>query len=253
MSTNNIENASRLLGIETNLLIERLQTKTIKVGNNIIKANLSIDDAYYGKDNFCKTIYHRLFLYLVEIISSKLGNNDDNLSFIGILDIFGFESFTKNSLEQLLINWCNEQLQSFFNSCIIISEQQEYLKEGLSWNEIVISSNIDMKNLMANPKNGIFSLLDTTCLMPKGTVDAFYHLLFKQHSNNKLLIKNRKRKNKFEFSIIHYAETVNYDSSLFLVKNRDTVHQDTITLLSKSKSNLIVSMMENDLKKSKKR
>ena len=72
-----------------------------------------------------QAIYSRLFAWIVIRINRSLQSLEgggDGLSrarfFIGILDIFGFEIFAINSLEQLCINFTNEKLQATFNQAV---------------------------------------------------------------------------------------------------------------------------------------
>lgn len=55
---------------------------------------------------------------------------------MGLLDIYGFEVFKRNSVEQFCINYCNEKLQQLFVELTLRSEQEEYLKEGIEWTAV---------------------------------------------------------------------------------------------------------------------
>ena len=85
-------------------------------------------DAALARDALAKALYKYLFDFLVEKINLKL-TKPGQFNFIGVLDIFGFESFEHNSFEQLCINFANEKLQTFFNHNVLEEEQAEYVRE----------------------------------------------------------------------------------------------------------------------------
>jgi len=57
-----------------------------------------------------------------------------------LLDVFGFEKFEINGLEQLCINTSNEQLAYFYNQRVYVWEQAEFESEGLQSQKIIILS-----------------------------------------------------------------------------------------------------------------
>ena len=87
----------------------------IKAGSEYVEQDLKYDAANDGRDALSKTIYSRLFDALIAKINAALvaGGAEvrPDMRIIGIVDIFGFEVFVQNSLEQLCINFANEKLQ----------------------------------------------------------------------------------------------------------------------------------------------
>ena len=97
---------------------------------------------------------------------------------IGVLDIYGFETFEINSFEQFCINYANEKLQQQFCCHVFKLEQEEYQKEKLNWTKIEFYDNQPCIDLIES-KLGILDLLDEECKMPKGKfelISEFYHI-----------------------------------------------------------------------------
>jgi len=59
-----------------------------------------------------------MFDWLVKRINVSIESTKKHSSFIGVLDIYGFEFFESNSFEQFCINYANEKLQQHFNQYV---------------------------------------------------------------------------------------------------------------------------------------
>ncbi len=112
--------------MEDEALLHALTTRSIEtVGEHIVK-KLDAAAANASRDALAKNLYARLFDWLVAAINRKisaLGSGQRSKRSIGILDIYGFESFKENSFEQLCINLANERLQQQFNQHVFKGEQ----------------------------------------------------------------------------------------------------------------------------------
>ena len=113
-----------------------------------------------GRDALSKAIYSRLFDRLITQIDHALsmGNEEtqDTLRVIGVVDIFGFEVFKNNSLEQLCINFANEKLQQFFLYTVFESEREAYRAEGVPWEPIPYADNAPIIALLEAPPHGLY-------------------------------------------------------------------------------------------------
>lgn len=106
----------------------------IKVGRDFVTKAQTKEQVEFSVEAIGKACYERLFRWLVNRINRSLDRTKrQGASFIGILDMAGFEIFDLNSFEQLCINYTNEKLQQLFNHTMFILEQEEYQREGIEW------------------------------------------------------------------------------------------------------------------------
>eukprot|EP00003_Mantamonas_plastica_P003813 TRINITY_DN1299_c0_g1_i7.p2 TRINITY_DN1299_c0_g1~~TRINITY_DN1299_c0_g1_i7.p2 ORF type:complete len:255 (+),score=114.09 TRINITY_DN1299_c0_g1_i7:1365-2129(+) len=159
--------------------------------------------------------------------------------FIGILDIFGFESFEVNSFEQLCINYANEKLQQLFNNHIFKQEQAAYKEEGVVWEDVDFVDNEETLALIES-KMGILSLLDEESRFPKATDETLISKLHQHHGKHNSYDSLNSAKD--SFGVVHYAGQVVYANEGFLDKNKDSTPEDLTKLMRKSEIDLICEM-----------
>ncbi|XP_010523208.1 PREDICTED: myosin-1-like [Tarenaya hassleriana] len=224
-----LSTVAKLIGCTINELKLALSKRKMRVGNDTIVQKLTLSQAIDTRDALAKSIYACLFDWLVEQINKSLavGKRRTGRS-ISILDIYGFESFDKNSFEQFCINYANERLQQHFNRHLFKLEQEEYIQDGIDWTKVDFEDNQDCLNLFEKKPLGLLSLLDEESTFPNGT-DLTLANKLKQHLNSNLCFRGERGK---AFTVAHYAGEVTYDTIGFLEKNRDLLHLDSIQLLS---------------------
>ena len=200
-------------------------------------------EANNARDALAKAIYSRLFDFIVHRINQSIPFQSSS-SYIGVLDIAGFEYFTVNSFEQFCINYCNEKLQQFFNLRIFKEEQLLYEKEGLGVKKIVYVDNQDCIDLIETKNNGIFHLLDEESKLPKPSGCHFTQTVHAANSGHFRLALPRKSKLREHreirddegFLVRHFAGAVCYQTAQFIEKNNDALHASLEGIIQESRN-----------------
>ncbi|KAM9848388.1 unconventional myosin-Va [Aulostomus maculatus] len=236
---------SKLLVVEGPQMAHWLCHRRLAVGGETLVKPMSGQQALEARDALAKHIYGQLFTWTVQRLNSALRSHSGRAkSFIGVLDIYGFETFDRNSFEQFCINYANEKLQQQFNRHVFHLEQEEYVREELSWSRIEFSDNQLCINLIEG-QLGLLDLLDEECRMPKGSDESWVRKLYDQHltsSPHPHFLKPRMSNS--AFIILHFADTVQYECDGFLDKNRDTVFEELVNILKASQSELVAELFQ---------
>lgn len=236
--------AAELLSLDFAALQFALTHKEIKMRSEVIQKPLTAEQARDQTDAFAKYLYSTLFDWMVNKLNVCTCSESFKL-FIGVLDIFGFEKFELNSLEQFLINLANEKLQQFFNHHIFKLEQKIYEEEKIDWTVIEFKDNQECLDLIEKRRPpGVLAILDEETKFPKATDET---LIEKMHSNfdKKHEYYDKPRMQKRHFGIKHYAGLVVYDVKDWRDKNKDEVPEHLERII-KNSTNQFLALLYTD-------
>ncbi|KAJ8400135.1 hypothetical protein AAFF_G00398290 [Aldrovandia affinis] len=231
-----------LMGLNSADLLKALCYPRVKVGNEMVTKGQTVPQVHNSVMALCKSVYEKMFLWMVVRINEMLDTKQPRQFFIGVLDIAGFEIFDFNSLEQLCINFTNEKLQQFFNHHMFVLEQEEYKKEGIDWEFIDFGMDLAACIELIEKPLGIFSILEEECMFPKASDTTFKNKLHDQHLGKTAAFqkpKPGKGKAEAHFALMHYAGTVEYNISGWLDKNKDPLNDSVVQLYQKSSVKLL--------------
>ncbi|XP_033024738.1 myosin-7 isoform X1 [Lacerta agilis] len=246
--TEEADKSAYLMGLNSADLLKGLCHPRVKVGNEYVTKGQNVQQVYYSTGALAKSVYEKMFNWMVTRINVTLETKLPRQYFIGVLDIAGFEIFDFNSFEQLCINFTNEKLQQFFNHHMFVLEQEEYKKEGIEW--VFIDFGMDLQaciDLIEKPM-GIMSILEEECMFPKASDMTFKAKLYDNHlgkSANFGKPRNIKGKPEAHFSLMHYAGTVDYNINHWLQKNKDPLNETVVGLYQKSSLKLLALLFAN--------
>ncbi|KAL1254219.1 hypothetical protein QQF64_016448 [Cirrhinus molitorella] len=246
--TEDADKAAYLMGLNSADLLKGLCHPRVKVGNEYVTKGQSVDQVYYSIGALAKSVYEKMFSWMVVRINQSLDTKQHRQHFIGVLDIAGFEIFDFNTFEQLCINFTNEKLQQFFNHHMFVLEQEEYKKEGIDWEFIDFGMDLQACIDLIEKPLGIMSILEEECMFPKASDQTFKAKLYDNHlGKTNIFQKPRVVKGKAEahFALAHYAGTVDYNIGGWLVKNKDPLNETVVGLFQKSALKLLSTLFSN--------
>uniref|UniRef100_A0A8D3CGK7 Myosin-7-like n=1 Tax=Scophthalmus maximus TaxID=52904 RepID=A0A8D3CGK7_SCOMX len=242
------DKVSYLMGLNSADLIKGLCHPRVKVGNEWVTKGQNVAQVSYAVSALSKSVYEKMFLWMVVRINHSLDTKQPRQYFIGVLDIAGFEIFDFNTFEQMCINFTNEKLQQFFNHHMFVLEQEEYKKEGIEWTFIDFGMDLQACIDLIEKPMGIMSILEEECMFPKASDATFKAKLYDNHlgkSANFQKPRVIKGKPEAHFALMHYAGTVDYNINNWLVKNKDPLNETVVGLYQKSTLKLLATLFAN--------
>merc|ERR1712168_319885 len=250
-----VTKAAKLMGVDADFFVDTFMKPKLKVGEDFVKKGQNKDQVAFAVSATSKSLYARMFDWVVLLVNDSLDTPNPRKQFIGVLDIAGFEIFELNVLEQLLINYTNERLLQFFNHHMFVQEQEEYKAEGIQWAFVDFGMDLIVTIELIEKKMGILAMLEEECIVPKATDKTYLEKMMNKHlgKHNSFAKPKPPKKGMPEahFALHHYAGTVGYNVTGWLFKNKDPVN-DAVIGMMQGATNAIVSLVFQETGEKKK-
>ncbi|XP_013212504.1 unconventional myosin-XIX isoform X1 [Ictidomys tridecemlineatus] len=246
-----VRTSASLLQLPENMLLETLRIRTIRAGRQqqVFRKACSRAECDTRRDCLAKLVYARLFDWLVLVINSSIYADPDSwTTFIGLLDVYGFESFPDNSLEQLCINYANEKLQQHFVAHYLRAQQEEYAMEGLEWSFVNYQDNQTCLDLIEGSPISICSLINEECRLNRPSSAAQLQTRIESALAGSPCLGHNKLSREPSFVVVHFAGPVRYHTAGLVEKNKDPVPPELTGLLQQSQHSLLTVLFPTDPK-----
>jgi myosin-1 len=235
-----------LLEVDPARLVHAITIRILTPRNGeVIESPANVAQATATRDALAMAIYNNLFDWIVERINQSLRARQATANSIGILDIYGFEIFEKNSFEQLCINYVNEKLQQIFIQLTLKAEQEEYAREQIKWTPISYFDNKIVCDLIESVRPpGIFSAMKDatkTAHADPAACDRTFMQSINGMSNPHLTPRQG------NFIVKHYAGDVTYTVDGITDKNKDQLLKGLLNLFQVSQNKFIHTLFPNQV------
>merc|ERR1719419_1001251 len=239
----NAQKVATLCGIDCEWMITYFCKPKLKVGTEWVQKGSTCSNAASSVAGIARAIYERTFRIVVDKCNETLCDPTmKKVTYIGVLDIAGFEIFEYNGFEQICINYVNGKLQQFFNQHMFTLEQEEYVKEGLDWANVDFGMDLQKCIDMFEKPMALLAIFEEESLFPKATDETF---CAKLHANLLGKWENFAKPNPrpdpdAHFAIVHYAATVSYNLTGWLEKNKDPLNDTIVEMIKNGGNGLMI-------------
>lgn len=241
-----LKNTCRLACIKEEDIAELLTSTLINPQNTrrrhtICRRNLNTTNACrYRLHSIIRHLYDLLFNWLINFVNTILSARLYSER-LGILDIFGFECFDSNGIEQLCINFVNERSQQYFVENYLVSCRNDLQKEGLIDDEASFTIVQLYEDRISTIEKYLFTAINDMCLstVPNSSSTLIRQVNAKNCSATRRFLNVRKE----NFVIQHYCGTVQYSAYDLLSKNTDKIPDEITITFSVSTNKFLHSLI----------